>query len=214
MPLLQNPSFRLILGSFLPFVLIGGLWWPYLAFLAPIVMLSGLSLSLHKGRWVCGNACPRGAFFDRFMARFGRHKPLPAVMKKGGFRWSIAILLMGFMGIRLAGDIGSLDHWADVFWQMCLITSLVGFVLALLYFPRAWCNICPMGTMQRAVGGKKEQLLFDGGKCKSCGLCEKSCPMQLPIIDHKDRGQLNNPDCIKCSKCITACPLSLLKKAA
>lgn len=213
MTALQHPSFRLALGGLLPVVIIGGFWLPYLSFMAPLVMLSGLAISARKGRWVCGNACPRGAFFDRIMQRFGRHKKLPPLLKKTATRWSVVLFLMSFMTYRLIPNVASLDHWAHVFWQMCVITSAFGIALALLYFPRAWCSLCPMGTMQAKIGGKKQPIQFEGSACKMCGKCEKSCPMNLPIIDHKERGQLENPDCIKCGKCITACPLSLLKKA-
>ena len=46
-------------------------------------------------------------------------------------------------------------------------------------------------------------------KCKSCA---RVCPMQLTPYD--SRGQADgylHPDCIKCGKCVTACPIHIMK---
>lgn len=40
-----------------------GWWFPYIGFLVPVAMLSGMIGGVFKGRFVCGNLCPRGAFF-------------------------------------------------------------------------------------------------------------------------------------------------------
>ncbi len=41
--------------------------FPWLGFSVPIVMLMGAIINIKKGRYGCGNLCPRGNFFDRIM---------------------------------------------------------------------------------------------------------------------------------------------------
>ncbi|MFC1736814.1 4Fe-4S binding protein [Candidatus Hydrogenedentota bacterium] len=59
----------------LPIVLITiGLGWKYplLGFSVPVVMTAGFVGGIFRGRYVCGNLCPRGSFFDRILLRVSR----------------------------------------------------------------------------------------------------------------------------------------------
>jgi polyferredoxin len=159
---------------------------------------------------VCGNLCPRGSFFDRMVARISPHRPVPDFLRNSRFRWSLVVLLMGLMIFRIARNPGDPLHWGRVFWMMCVVTTAIGLVLAVVVHPRSWCSICPMGTMQNAIGGDKNQLQIDGEACRSCGLCERACPMNLPIVKYKDQGVVAERDCLHCSECIAACPKSVL----
>ena len=50
------------------------------------------------------------------------------------------------------------------------------------------------------------KIQIDEEKCKSCGLCQKNCP--VGAIEGKDREKriINQEKCIKCGTCIKACP--------
>jgi ferredoxin-type protein NapH len=184
--------------------------YPALGYAVPLVMAAGLVGSLFRGRWVCGNLCPRGGFLDRIMAKLSLNRRIPAFFRHPAFRWTMFTLLMGFMLYRGFRDPANPAHWGFVFWSVCAITTGVAFVLAVLFHPRTWCAFCPMGTMQSALGGHKGQLLIDGAACKGCKLCEKSCTFGLEIARYKDLGHLPHRDCLKCSECVKACPRNAL----
>jgi ferredoxin-type protein NapH len=190
-----------------------GLGWKYpiLGFSVPIVMLMGMAGGVWRGRYVCGNLCPRGSFFDRIISLVSLKKKIPTLLRRMPLRWIIFTAMMSFMVWRLAQNPGDWRHWGQVFWMICVITTSIGIVLGILFHPRTWCAFCPMGTMQNALGGHKHSLLIDAAKCKQCRLCEKACPFQLPIIQDKDRGRLLSRDCLKCPECIAACPAKALK---
>jgi ferredoxin-type protein NapH len=189
-----------------------GLGWKYplLGFAVPIVMIMGMVGGFLNGRYVCGNLCPRGSFFDRLISHISFHKTIPAFARQMPLRWVIFAAMMGFMVWRISLNPGDWHHWGKTFWMMCVITTTIGVVLGIWLHPRMWCAFCPMGTMQNAFGGHKQLLLIDAAKCKQCRACEKACPFQLAIVQDKDKGRLTSRDCLKCPECIAVCPVKAL----
>ena len=193
-----------------PLVIIGGQFWPYLGFIVPVAMLTGMVGGLVRGRWVCGWICPRGGFFERVMGRLSFHLGVPRLLRGYGFRWVVFAALMGFMVYRLSLNPGSAEHWGRVFVMMCTITTALGLVLGVLFQPRTWCAVCPVGTFASSVGGHKAPLTIAPG-CVACRKCEKVCPLALEIACHAEAGYLQNKDCVRCQECVKVCPKGLLE---
>ena len=199
-----------ILLWFVPVTILLGWRYPLLGYMVPVVMVTGLIGSLFRGRYVCGNLCPRGGFLERLFPALSRKRRIPNGLRDGRFRWTAFTLLMGFLLYRGWQHPASIAHWGYVFWSMCAITTAVAIALAVFVHPRSWCSFCPMGTMQNVIGGNKGQLLIEADLCKECKLCEKSCAFTLAIVDNKERGFLPDRDCLKCSACIQSCPTGAL----
>lgn len=49
------PLYWILLGY-----LVAGYFWPAIGFIAIICMIAPVAFAVRKGRWWCGNACPRG----------------------------------------------------------------------------------------------------------------------------------------------------------
>jgi polyferredoxin len=193
------------------FITIGLGWrYPLLGFAVPVVMLMGVIGGIFDGRYVCGNLCPRGAFFDRVLVIASPRKGIPEWLRRMPFRWVILGFLFVFMVYRILQKPGDIYHWGRVFWLMCIITTGLGVILGLLVHQRMWCAFCPIGTIQSALGGRKNQLRIDPVKCIECELCEKKCPFDISIVKHKEEGVVDEPDCLKCSECIVVCPKKAL----
>lgn len=204
---------HIIQWCLLPIVLITiGLGWKYplLGFSVPIVMLTGLAGGLINGRYVCGNLCPRGSFLDRVIPHISPNKHIPSFLRNMLFRWIVFAALMGFLVFRISRNPSDIYHWGKVFWVMCVITTGIGVVLGVLIRPRAWCSFCPIGTMQNALGGHKNQLRIDTDLCVGCKKCQKVCPLDLDVASHKEGGVVRERDCLKCSECIVTCPKDAL----
>jgi polyferredoxin len=190
-------------------VSIGGLWYPALGYFMLLVFAAILLISPFRGRWFCGNLCPRGSFVDFWVSKVSRKKKIPATLRSLWVRLPIFVLLMGFMGYRIASIIGRLNTFEKigmVFVTMCLVTTAISTLLGSYLSPRTWCSFCPMGTAQRLLGGKRYPLKLAKEKCINCKKCENICPMQLRI--RQDDAKL---DCIKCGRCVSACPKDALK---
>jgi polyferredoxin len=183
--------------------------FPWLGFIVPVVMLTAILYSLRKGRYACGNICPRGSFFDTFFRFVGGNRATPPWLRSLPVRWSVFAGLMGFMGFQLMRHPGSAEHWGSVFWLACAVTTAIAIVLGLVWQPRTWCAICPIGTLTATIGEEKYPMQI-AASCKACGLCEQSCPMELAIAAQREAGSLQHGDCLKCSSCHAACPQQAL----
>lgn len=203
---------RWILASVMLVTIAFGWKWPLLGFTVPVAMAVGIGGSFLRGRYVCGNICPRGSFYDTFFRLVGGSRPVPPFLTSMRFRWGVMTILMSMMALQIAQNPGDPLHWGRVFWLVCLVTTAIGVVPGLYYRPRTWCSFCPVGTMANAIGGDKDQLVI-GANCKSCGVCEKSCPMDCSIASNRTEGVLPDRDCLKCSSCVLSCKVGALSFA-
>ncbi len=198
-------SYKWGLGLIMVTVLALGWRFPILGFIVPAAMAAGIGGGVLRGRWVCGNLCPRGSFLDSWFGLVASNRSLPAMLRNTRLRWAVVAVLMSFMAYRLAQNPGAWQHWGRVFWQMCMVTTLAALALGLRYSARSWCAVCPVGTMAGTLGAGKYQLQVDAS-CKACGICEQACPMQLSIASYRQGGVQQEQDCIKCSACHSVCP--------
>ncbi|MFH1395457.1 MAG: 4Fe-4S binding protein [Candidatus Omnitrophota bacterium] len=142
---------QLIMIWLLPLIVIGGLFSPILGYLVVAMMVFLFALSFFKGRYWCWNLCPRGAFLDIVLSRFSANRLLPKIFIKQWFRWLIFVLFMSFLVFRISSAGGEFIVIGAVFVTMCLVTTIIALILGLLMKQRAWCVICPMGTLQEKV---------------------------------------------------------------
>ena len=193
------------LGMIVLIVSIGGIFYPKLGYILLLVFATLLIIAPFRGRWFCGNLCPRGSFVDFWLAPLSRKLKIPPFLHSMWIRIPIFIALMGFMIYRLLGTQGVVDRIGMVFVTLCIITTSIAILFGVIIAPRTWCTFCPMGTLQRIMGGSKYRLKLDGDLCIDCKRCQKVCPMQLQVSEIQDL-----PDCIKCGRCIDACPKDAL----
>ncbi|MTI96785.1 MAG: 4Fe-4S binding protein [Firmicutes bacterium] len=213
---------------FLPVVVLGGLWFPVLGLLLIPVMLTLAVLGFFGGNVWCGKICPHGSLFDQYAALLSRNRPIPKVLRSlwvriPAFAWFGYMLGMRLMRVaQLWGELNFWDRLGYIFVMNYLVVTIVGTTLALVISPRAWCNFCPMGTLQRIslwlgriTGGNKktEQMVTieSTDKCHTCATCARVCPMHLePYRKFNENNQFDSYDCIRCSTCVAYCPADIL----
>lgn len=197
--------------------LVVGYFYPVIGFLAVICMIAPVAFAVRRGRWWCGNACPRGNLYDRLLAKYSPHKPIPAFVWTKEFRIFMVMFIFTMFGIQMYRAWGDWGDMGRVFWTIILITTIVGVALSFIYAPRTWCSFCPMGMLSAWVTPQGDRLpanyrrITVGEKCTTkCKLCSAVCPMQLkPYESRNDENGLLHPDCIKCGRCIKGCPLKV-----
>lgn len=197
------------LGIIVLIVSLGGFWYPALGYFMLLVFAAIFLSSPFRGRWFCGNLCPRGSLVDFWISKISKKKKISGPLWSLWIRLPIFFMLMGFMVYRIISTIGSLDTFKKIgmiFVLMCFVTTAVAVFLGSYLSPRAWCSFCPMGTAQRLLGGNRYQLKLTEEKCVKCNKCEKVCPMQLKVRESEIK-----PDCIKCGRCISVCPKNALQ---
>lgn len=209
-------------------VALGGLWYPKLGLLVPPIIAALTILSFFRGRQWCGNFCPHGSLYDFLALPLSSNRRIPAILRSKIFRtlvfaWFGYSMTNKFM--RVYPTFGSemfLDRLGFIFVTTYLMVLIVGGLLSIFISPRAWCQFCPMGTIQIlsyklgkllgvAAHTDKKIAIAAKEKCHNCGKCSRVCPMQLfPYQEFSEHNQFDNEKCIRCSTCVVNCPAGIL----
>ncbi len=209
-------------------VAFGGLWYPKLGLLLiPIMLLLGF-LGFFSGKYWCGNLCPHGSLFDRFMLPISRSKKVPSFLKSRTMVVLVFILFMFGLSQRIIkaftvfGEVSFWDKLGFVFVMNYFMVTIVGTLFAFFISSRSWCNICPMGTFQVLTyklgklmglnaGSDKKVTVCSIDECLVCGKCTKACPMELvPHLEFAESGRVESEACIRCGVCVESCPADVL----
>lgn len=160
-----------------------------------------------KGRYWCGNYCPRGNFYDNILIKISPKRKVPKFFKNTIFRIFMVLFIITNFSIGVYKNWGNLYGIGFVFYKIIVITTIVAIILGSIYNERTWCNFCPMGTISYAIAkyrGRKTNL-YVSDTCVGCNLCSKQCPMGILPKEYKD-GTVTDSDCILCQKCVYKCP--------
>lgn len=195
-----------------------GIVFPSVGGIALACMLAPVAGAFFNGRSWCGNFCPRGSFNERILARWSRKKALPPILPSMGFKVTFLVLLMSAFALQLYGAWGNWNEVGGVFVRMILLTTAITIALGLVFHHRAWCRICPMGTLARLVAdlprskGRSKHVHF-GDSCIDCKVCSRHCPIGIDVQSHRKAGKVEHPDCLKCRVCVEKCPRKTLRIA-
>ncbi|WP_373844896.1 4Fe-4S binding protein [Clostridium sp.] len=177
------------------------------AVVAILCMALPVIISVFRGRFWCGNLCPRGNFYDNIVSKFSNKRKVPKFLKSPYFRLVVVVFMLSMFTFGIKKNWGDLYGVGMVFYRIIVITTILGIVLSLFYNHRTWCHFCPMGSIAAFISWlrKNKRVLQVSQSCVSCKVCEKKCP--LGIVPYKYKGSpLNHFDCIQCGKCAEACP--------
>ena len=180
--------------------------------IALICMIAPVAVSIFKGRFWCGNLCPRGSFYDNVVSKFSNKKKVPKVLKSVYFRGLALALMLTMFTTGMIKNWGDLYGMGFVIYRLIVVTTIVGLILAPFYNERTWCNFCPMGSLAASVAKfrnkknkDKSALLSIDDSCVGCKLCTKTCPMGIDVHEYKG-DVLTHYDCIQCGRCVNKCP--------
>jgi polyferredoxin len=195
--------------SFLVFIVFVTLGFIDLRFamVAIICMVAPIIVSVFRGRFWCGNLCPRGNFYDNVVSKFSNKRKVPNFLKSYYFRALVVIFMMSMFGVGIKNNWGNLYGIGMVFYRIIVVTTIIGVILSLFYNHRTWCHFCPMGTIASVISKfkKNKRVLQVSNTCVSCKICEKKCSLGIVPYEYKGNA-LEHSDCIQCGKCVVACP--------
>ncbi len=183
-----------------------------------IGLLIGVLLA---GGAFCSWVCPFGATMDLLTA-IRRKLRLPEIhvparwdriLRWGRYAMLALILYQTIVTVKLW--FAAFDPYRTLFglgwlFEFNLAENWIAYVAlgvilaASLFVERAWCRYaCPLGGAISLLG--KFSILRirrEGSECKTCAVCDKPCPVKLPVAT----ATTISSDCIGCLACVDACP--------
>lgn len=176
------------------------------AIVAIICMLGPVVMSFSRGRYWCGNICPRGSFYDTIVSKVSKRKKVSRIFKTALFGLLVIIIMFTIFGVEIKSNWGNLYGIGVIFYRMIVVTTIIGILLSLFYNHRTWCSFCPMGSISSLVSRIKRsnRVLTLSYNCEGCNRCNQVCTMDISIKKYKGN-ILSHPDCIQCSKCELVC---------
>ena len=212
---------------------------PYLAVMGTIkgVAASGLLFwtlflitSPILGRSACGYICPLGGLQDSLHA--GLEKPVVRVRLLEVTKyliwavWMLAIALAlrasgGWRRIDLlyGNETGLPPYHAEAYvimFAFMLATALPALLFGRRGFCHYFCFFAPLNVIGAKVGRwlrlpMLRVAVADPTGCRSCRLCDRACPMSLPVQEMVKSGGIRDDECIACGACSTACKPGAIK---
>jgi ferredoxin-type protein NapH len=200
---------QLLMLPLLPTVLLGGLYRPWLGFVVPVLIALMVCLACRRGRLYCGWLCPMGAFYERVLPLFSRKKEIPPLFAAPWLRRLILAAMACLLTVRLVAAAGDPQRTAAAFRFMWVAAVSLAVIMGIVFRPRTWCRVCPMGTVQALLGRKTASLQISAD-CSRCGICRQVCPVSCAPFESGDRAFLAADNCLRCGNCVVSCPCSAL----
>ena len=137
-------SWMTVANFWKPFGLFG-----FVCMFTPIVIaLSG------RGKMHCARVCPRGSFIGVINKHLSRGLKRPDVFAKKGFRFAVWAVMMGSFIVMLVlfipKGIDALGNAVLIFME---IATALALITGILFQPRTWCTVCPMGFTTGNITG-------------------------------------------------------------
>ena len=187
-----------------------------------ILFGSTIILAVVFRRAFCGWICPLGAM-QEFFATIGRRlkwrRSLEGSRWDGALRWlkyPALVLVIALTWHTAELVFTGYDPWATyahlaggieeirtefMAGAALLTVSLIGS----LFVDRLWCRyLCPFGAFLAVVSKVGvARVVRSDDRCLHCGLCDRVCPVDLPVAASE---QVTTGECITCGECVNACP--------
>ncbi len=183
------------------------------SFVATILLIGMVILTLLFGRFYCSVLCPFGALQEIFAFLFFKKRKNKHI-KNYPVKYFIAAVVFGVLvagSVYLLRYIEPYTYFGSAFSLCALGGAALAAVIVLTFFKnRFFCtNICPVGALLGLISKLSlNKIYIQKDTCVSCGNCEKVCPSGC--INYKEK-DIDNETCIRCLKCLEACPKGGIK---
>ncbi len=195
----------------------------------PTLILASLGgvivFSLIFGRAFCSWVCPFGTILDILNGITSKKHKIPEFLEYRSLKYSvlggflITAFVYGYTAFCTVCPAGVFFRYVEVatvapVFPLMLLVAV--FVFAIFYHGRAWCRyLCPLGAFLSLVSKFSfTKLKVDNEKCRACLLCQRTCAMDLLVVEDsiwKKKDAVPPAECIRCGDCINVCPAGAIE---
>ena len=202
------------------------LWaWIGIGFVQTFVLLPLGVRAFGKG-FYCGWICSCGALAETLGDDHRGKMPHGPAWNRANLAGQVLLALaFVLLAVRVTGWIVPGDDvFARVFeaqleprWKWWVDVGLAGVLGYGAYFwlsGRVWCRfLCPLAALLHVYARfSRFAIVAEKSKCISCNQCTSVCHMGIDVMAPAQRGEpMRDPECVRCSACVHACPTGVLQ---
>lgn len=97
------------------------------------------------GKKHCAQYCPRGSFLGKFLDHISFKRPLPKWMTSRKFKHILLIFMLSMFTLAIVHSEGNFTKLSMAFFRFMGMSFIVGILMGIIFKPRSWCVVCPMG---------------------------------------------------------------------
>ena len=97
------------------------------------------------GKVHCQKYCPRGSLLGKFLEEISLKKNHPKFMTTKKFKHFMLILMMSVFTVSMVHTKGEFNKIAFAMFRFMSVSMILGIIMGIIYRPRTWCVVCPMG---------------------------------------------------------------------
>ncbi|TLN18258.1 4Fe-4S binding protein, partial [bacterium] len=181
-----------------------------------ILMILVFLLAVLFGPVFCGWICPLGSAQEwvgklgrkLFKRRYNHFVPLKLDRVLRYLRYGVLAWVLYMTAVTGKLVFSDVDPYHALFnlWSSEIavggVIVLVVTLLGALFVERPWCKYaCPYGAVLGLTNLLRVfKIRRKAEACKSCSLCSRNCPMNLPVAS---ASVIRDPQCISCLECTT-----------
>lgn len=98
-----------------------------------------------RGKIHCSHYCPRGSFLGKFLSNLSFKRDLPNFMKTKLFKNILLSMMIIMLLVSIIMANGNIKLIGFSIFRFMLASSIVGIIMGIIFKPRSWCQVCPMG---------------------------------------------------------------------
>ncbi|GAA0121091.1 MAG: 4Fe-4S binding protein [Clostridium argentinense] len=98
-----------------------------------------------QGKVHCSHYCPRGSLLQNFLRHISLQNNLPNKFKTKIVKNIILIFMLIMFITTIISSGGNIKLLGFGLFRMMTSSLILGIILGIIYKPRSWCQICPMG---------------------------------------------------------------------
>lgn len=136
-------------------IAVAGFFWPLAGLAVPVLIVVALGFNAFSRRSFCAGVCPNGRALSAVFPKVSRGASLPSEMRSPLARSALCAFGLFCVINLLSRTGGELALVGRVFWLIYTVSIGLSAVIAFFWKPRAWCAVCPMGTLQDTVGSRR-----------------------------------------------------------
>jgi Thioredoxin reductase len=200
-------------------------FWTWFPFVQSGVILFFLIRHYGKGVY-CGWICSCGGMAETLGDEYRRKAPHGPRAKKlenvGQIVLFAAIIFTLIIYLNKSGMLSLfplLSYTMTGVYKFSIDVIFAGILGLGVYFflgGRIWCRYgCPLAALMHIYTRfSRYRILSEKKNCISCEICTRVCHMGIDVMNFANKGiPMNDVECVRCSACVTECPMDVLSFA-